>query len=364
MLLALLLSTVGFADDLPVATDPTADPAPAEVPSTAAPEGQGSFGQILSMFDSGVDLSGYGDVVFTANADTVNFVSTHFNPIIGARLHQDVYAEGEIEFENGGTGVRLEYAYVDWSPAKALSVRAGQFLVPVGEFNERLHPSFRWKQVNRPLMFRSVVPAVWSDTGLQVMGAVESADVRFDYSAFMVNGLGARPLPDGSGGFFDPNKFEPLRDLTGNYDDNNKDKGVGGRLALGIHPGPLKLKASASAYTGAASVDGSDRLSTVDVAWDADAGAVGVCGEIARNYHDGAPLESGMYAEVWGKIGKFTPAVRLDAVRPVPAEDDQTAIAASVNFAPRTYWTVRAEAEVWVVGEPRPTVSVMSAFFF
>ncbi len=370
----LFLTALALAEDAQPAADAPPEVAPPEVapevpldPAAPAPppvDATSSFGQLLSMFHEGFDLSAYGDVVFTVNADTLNFTSTHFNPIIGAALHEDVYAEGEIEFEDGGTDVRLEYAYVDWTPSEFVSVRTGQFLVPIGDFNDQGHPSFRWDMVTRPSMGRSVIPAVWTDTGLQVMGAVESDNVRFDYAAYVINGLGARPGEDSVDGKFDATAVDPLLPLSANFDDNNRDKGLGGRARLSVHPGPAHLEVSASAYTGAASSDGGDRLTLVDVAWDFDVRTFGLRGEAAQSFDDGDPLERGMYAEVWGRIHKVTPAARVDVVRPLRNAAAETSLAASLMVAPRTYWTVRAEGQVSVVGEPRPTLSLMSAFFF
>lgn len=360
MPLALFLTAFALADDAP--------PAGATAPEAPAPplpvDGTGSFGQLLSMFKEGVDLSAYGDVVFTANADTLNFTSTHFNPIIGAALHDDVYAEGEIEFEDGGTDVRLEYAYVDWTPSEYVSVRTGQFLVPIGDFNDQGHPSFRWDMVTRPSMSRSVIPAVWTDTGVQLIGAVETDDLRLDYAAYVINGLGSRPGEDSVDGHFDASAVDPLLPLGANFDDNNRDKGLGGRARISGHPGPAHLELSASGYTGAASSDGGDRLVLVDVAWDVDLRTIGLRGEAAQSFDDGEPLERGMYAELWGKVHKITPAARVDVVRPSQNDAAETSVAASLMFAPRTYWTVRAEGQVAVVGEPHPTLSLMSAFFF
>ena len=114
--------------------------------------------------------------------------------------------EGEIEIEHNGSVFKLEYAFVDWSPSERFTLRMGQFLTPIGEYNENLHPSFHWSQVSRPAVFTDVVPEVWFDTGAQAYGRLGSGTTELEWSAYAINGLGGTWDPTAS------KTMRPLRD--------------------------------------------------------------------------------------------------------------------------------------------------------
>ncbi|NQU69746.1 MAG: hypothetical protein HQ514_04310 [Rhodospirillales bacterium] len=101
-------------------------------------------------------LTGYAQTGFKAtDSGTVDttFTGAQFNPIVLYRYNESLMFEGEVEFEvedGGGTDVKLEYATINYMAHDAVTLVAGKFLNPLGQFQERLHPKWINKLTDRP----------------------------------------------------------------------------------------------------------------------------------------------------------------------------------------------------------------------
>ncbi|MFT3666334.1 hypothetical protein [Piscinibacter sp.] len=100
---------------------------------------------------------------------------------------------GEIEFEHGGTGSTVEYEaeetgeyeaeiekggeivleqlWLQYSHSPALNVRFGELVVPVGMVN-LYHQPTEFFTIERSLAETSLIPSVWHETGVQVLGTI------------------------------------------------------------------------------------------------------------------------------------------------------------------------------------------------
>jgi hypothetical protein len=199
-------------------------------------------------------IAGYGFAQYhwDDNANHNTF-SGGFNPIFLFRLNDRLLFSSELEVklpEDAETEVNLEFAEADYLVNDYLTVAAGKFLLPFGEFIERLHPPWINKLVTHPLPFREgdeggIMP--FTDLGVQLRGGVGlgyglGADV--DYTAYVGNGP-RFDTGDGEGAIGDP--------LTFNNDDLNRTKGFGARI--GFRPLPFEWNAGrwrigASTYDG------------------------------------------------------------------------------------------------------------------
>lgn len=329
-----------------------------------------TFGEALSLLNLEASWSGYGDVVLTFVPDKPpTFLMTHFNPILSARMGEHVSAEIELEFEPGK--FLAEYALVDFTPHRAFTVRLGRFLIPIGQFNEVLHPSFRWNMVSRPLVNRTVNPAVMSSVGVQLRGVVPMAPgSTFDYAVYVVNGLGG-PADYAA-------KAEVARNLRReDLEDNNADKAFGARVGVRLFAdrkvGSLQL--GASFYSGAIDPNAATRLTITDVDAELKLGPVLLRAEGSQSFLGGegtlTPFESGVYVQASAMLWKIDVAGRFDWARERPfaqAPLDKRALVVSASYRAFTYWSARAEVSVPVVDDGkndyRPTVNVMAAFSF
>ena len=113
-------------------------------------------------------------------------------------------------------------------------LRAGFFEVPVGVVNECLYPDFLRVTGLAPLFSCGIVPALWSEVGLELRGRIAlplTAATHLTYAALVSNGL---EQPDAMPG---DNKVEEggdLRDMRFHARDRfNANKAVVDRNTLG-----------------------------------------------------------------------------------------------------------------------------------
>jgi hypothetical protein len=344
-----------------------------------------TFGHVLQIFGVETTWSGYGDSVFTIvpKKRESTFDAIQFNPIISARMTDTISAEMEIEIEHGGEEIEIEYAMVDWTPLKsrALVVRTGKFQIPLGKFNEQFHPSFRWAQVTRPLMFEEVLPVGLSDVGIQLRGLVGN-DVQLEYQAWCVNGFaekeevaGAPAESDEEGGF--------ARSIRGGFTDNNFDKTFGARVGVNVKPADgIGGGIAVSGQSGKIDPAGNERLSYLVVDGSLLFGSLALNVEAVQSLfgvkgHYFDQFEQGAYAQLaytirrWTLAGRWDYAKQHEVVEGIEITDTETVstqrIAASVRFSPARQWSVRLEAAVPYLPKgavDETALSAMIAFVF
>ncbi len=105
----------------------------------------------------------------------------------GSSVEQEFEEAGEWEqeVEKGGE-VELEQFWIQKSFSRALNVRAGHIIVPVG-LNNAHHEPLHFFTVYRPEGENTILPSTWHDTGLSIWGRLG----KFKYEAEIVAGLDA-----------------------------------------------------------------------------------------------------------------------------------------------------------------------------
>lgn len=242
-------------------------------------------------------VTGYGSAGFRATlaeGATPNNFKASLAPVFLWQISDQFLFEGELEFEleEGVTETELEYAQIDYSLTNNVKLVAGKFLLPFNVFTERMHPTWINSFVSPPPVYGGhhggAGPAdpllpVLSDVGVQARGTFNLG--RFGYltaSGFVTQGPGVeaeeeeeegghaasfrgRPgswgselshraatspsasSEEGHGSEEDHGPHVPEVVLGSNFDDNNEDKMVGGRLGGGIAP---YFEVNVSAMTG------------------------------------------------------------------------------------------------------------------
>lgn len=119
----------------------------------------------------------------------------------------DIYLEAEVEFEHLGTGSALELEYEEFGEyefesekggevlleelhltkifLEEIKLRVGRFYVPVGLLSKAHRPTDYFTSI-RPESESQIIPAVWSETGLEVFGKLFGS---LNYRAQVINGL-------------------------------------------------------------------------------------------------------------------------------------------------------------------------------
>lgn len=94
----------------------------------------------------------------------------------------------EIELEEGGKEISIEFASVDIILADMLNVRGGVVMNPIGAFNQN-HDGPKWEFVERPISMAQLLPATWSNVGFGIFGKTYNKEWSFGYEAYLTNGF-------------------------------------------------------------------------------------------------------------------------------------------------------------------------------
>ena len=122
-------------------------------------------------------------------SDGLSMELRRFNIFLFSSLGARLRFISELEFERGTEEIALETALVDFRLSRALVLRGGILLLPIGAFNQD-HDGPRWDFVDRPLVATEVIPTTLSEVGFGVNGRVVPAGLAFTYDAYISNGLG------------------------------------------------------------------------------------------------------------------------------------------------------------------------------
>lgn len=140
----------------------------------------------LSGIPQGVTIGGYGEILYNqpnnlnGELDVQRLVM-----LFGYKFDERVQFVTEIEYEHVKE-VYVEQAFVNYSIANAVNIRAGLMLVPMGIINE-FHEPTTFNGVERPSMDNKIVPTTWREIGIGVAGRLDGLALR--YQAYLFNGF-------------------------------------------------------------------------------------------------------------------------------------------------------------------------------
>ncbi len=211
-------------------------------------------------------FGGYGDVAYHADDMNNSAYSGRFVPILLFRLNDKMHVEAELEFSvgpDGGTETELEYADLHYFLTDSITLTAGKFLLPFGQFGPNLHPSWINRLPTAPGIYGGhggngllpgVIP-VLSDQGVSIQYTYRlSRSTKLFVDVFTVNGVGEEAAVHAdptAGGEADEDGEEghasgfPEIEFGSRSGDNNGNKAIGGRVALAFLP---QLEVGASFY--------------------------------------------------------------------------------------------------------------------
>lgn len=172
-----------------------------------------------------VHFAGYADTSLRLfddqEASDATFVAGAFNPAVHVQYRDLLVFETEAEIgvgANGETDFELEYSQVDILVHDNATLVLGKFLSPVGQFQERLHPSWINRLADPPAGFGHGGVQPGSEVGLQIRGGVPLGRSRFVYALAVGNG----PRLDGMGGVM----------TEGSGGEDNSNKAISGRVGF------------------------------------------------------------------------------------------------------------------------------------
>lgn len=137
-------------------------------------------------------LSGYASVDYVSPENANAAFNANFNPMFHFLYNDKVLWEAELEIEvaeNGETEVGLEYTTLDLFLNDKLTLVAGKFLSPIGNFRQNLHPSWINKLPSAPPGFGHDGAAPISELGVQLRGVAPfERGGRLTYAGYVGNG--------------------------------------------------------------------------------------------------------------------------------------------------------------------------------
>ena len=196
-------------------------------------------------------VTGYGSVGFRVvrAADTTpNDFLAEVSPILLFQASDRMLFEAELEFEleEGVTETNLEYAQAIYSLTNNLKVGAGKLLLPFNTFTERHHPSWINKFVSPPPIYGGhggAGPAdpllpVLTDVGAQLRANFDVGEYGFVSAAgYVTQGPRLEAASDEEEHpTADAHDELPEVIVGRNFEDNNRNKLVGGRVGVGVAP--------------------------------------------------------------------------------------------------------------------------------
>ncbi len=222
----------------------------------------GSFGKRLEELGARVTTHGYVSAELKPVNGKTSFDVHHATVLFRAELIPAVSAEFGVEFEHLTLEIEdlyLPHAFIDVRQSELLTVRAGFFEAPIGAFNEYLYPDFLRVTGASPLLADGIVPALWSEVGLQLRGRLALyRDWKLTYAAFVSNGLEQRDASPEDGVVEEGGGIKAMRFNA--RDSYHGDKALGGRLGVEVEEFDIGI----SAYTGRYTIERARRLSLLD----------------------------------------------------------------------------------------------------
>jgi hypothetical protein len=94
----------------------------------------------------------------------------------------------EIEFEEGGKEIGIEFASMDIELHPLLNLRGGVIMNPIGAFNQN-HDGPKWEFISRPISATTIIPSTWSNVGFGLYGKYAHRQLVWAYEFYLTNGF-------------------------------------------------------------------------------------------------------------------------------------------------------------------------------
>lgn len=151
-----------------------------------------------------------------------------FTLFVGSSIHPKVKFLSEIEFEEGGNEIAIEFAALDINFFPMLNFRGGIIMNPIGAFNQN-HDGPKWEFVDRPIAMTEMLPATWSNVGFGLYGKRYVNDWAFGYEVYLTNGFDNSIIANGENKTFLPAAKENFERFE---ESNNGQPLITGKLAV------------------------------------------------------------------------------------------------------------------------------------
>jgi hypothetical protein len=112
------------------------------------------------------------------------FQARRLSVFMSSAISKRVKFLSEIEFEDGGKEIGIEFASVDVEFHPLVNLRAGIILNPIGSFNQN-HDGPKWEFTDRPISATQMLPGTFSNAGAGFFGKKYTENWMFGYEAYL-----------------------------------------------------------------------------------------------------------------------------------------------------------------------------------
>lgn len=147
----------------------------------------------LSFGKTPVSVGGYAEVNWQhLGTDGVSeghqFQMRRMTLFVSSSMGKNLKFLSEIEFEEGGKAIAIEFASLDAEFHPLLNLRGGIIMNPIGAFNQN-HDGPKWEFTDRPISATQMLPATWSNAGFGLFGKTYQNNWMFGYEVYLSGGF-------------------------------------------------------------------------------------------------------------------------------------------------------------------------------
>ncbi len=140
-----------------------------------------------------VSVGGYAEVNWQhIGTDGVSeghqFQMRRMTLFVASSISKKIKFLSEIEFEEGGKEVAIEFASLDVEFHPLFNLRGGIIMNPIGAFNQN-HDGPKWEFTDRPIAATQMLPATWSNAGFGLFGKTYKNNWMFGYELYLSSGF-------------------------------------------------------------------------------------------------------------------------------------------------------------------------------
>ncbi len=118
----------------------------------------------------------------------ISFQIPRLTLFIASTITQRIKFLSEIELEEGGREINIEFASIDMEFHPLLNWRGGVIMNPIGAFNQN-HDGPKWEFISRPLSATTIIPSTWSNVGFGLFGKYARRRWVWAYEIYITNGF-------------------------------------------------------------------------------------------------------------------------------------------------------------------------------
>ena len=121
-------------------------------------------------------------------SDGMSFALQRMTLFVASSINRRIKFLTEVELEEGGREIAIEFAALDLELHPLLNLRGGIIMNPIGAFNQN-HDGPKWEFTDRPIAAVGMLPATWSTVGFGAFGKQAIGPWTFGYEAYLTNGF-------------------------------------------------------------------------------------------------------------------------------------------------------------------------------